>query len=331
MLLVIVSTTIYLYFLHLFQQTKASKAFFWKLVGITAVILVFSYNAFSYDLFNYIFDAKIVTHYHQNPYIHQALDFPGDPMLGFMHWTNRTYPYGPIWLGITVPLSFIGANYFVITFFLFKILIVGSYAGTVYFLYKIGEKLKFENPLYQTAFFAFNPLVIIEFCISAHNDIVMIFFAIWAIYYMLEKKYVWAFVLLFLSIGLKYATVFFLPVFIFLLWKRNINNIAWYKLFLEILLLMLIPLFYVTMRTNFQPWYLIYILALVPLIPQYKIVQKIILFVSVVSLGVYIPFLFFGNWNSSFYTVQTAIYYWLSLAGMIAGLGFLTKALFAYL
>ncbi|MGH2611771.1 MAG: hypothetical protein ACRDFB_01825, partial [Rhabdochlamydiaceae bacterium] len=159
-LLVLLLTGMYIWLLHLFQKKEISKSFFWKLIAITAVILAFSYNAFSYDLFNYMFDAKILTHYHLNPYQHKALDFPQDPMLGFMHWTERTYPYGPVWLGLTVPLSFIGANIFIITFYLFKFMMVGAYVGTVYFLYKIGEKLKFEKPLYQTAWFAFNPLVI---------------------------------------------------------------------------------------------------------------------------------------------------------------------------
>src|SRR6185437_11810090 len=123
-ILVVLLTGFYIYFLHRFQRKQLSKRFFWSLVGVTAVVLAFSYNALSYDLFNYIFDAKILTHYHLNPYQYMALNFPQDPMLGFMHWTNRTYPYGPIWLGLTVPLSFVGANIFIITFYLFKFLIV---------------------------------------------------------------------------------------------------------------------------------------------------------------------------------------------------------------
>src|SRR4030042_3801668 len=106
-------------FLFLSYRNKISVREMWYLVILTAVILSFSYNAFSYDLFNYIFDAKIVTYYHQNPYLYKALDFPGDPMLTFMHWTHRTYPYGPSWLLLTVPLSFLGFNFFLPTFFLF--------------------------------------------------------------------------------------------------------------------------------------------------------------------------------------------------------------------
>lgn len=83
---------LYFSLLSLLKNQKVSPRFFWSLLGIISVVLFFSYNAFSYDLFNYIFDAKILTHYGQNPYVHKALDYPGDPMLGFMHWTHRTYP-----------------------------------------------------------------------------------------------------------------------------------------------------------------------------------------------------------------------------------------------
>jgi hypothetical protein len=113
----------YLGFIVMAYTKQISKKFVWKLIFITTAILTLSYNAFSYDLFNYIFDAKIITHYQQNPYLHKALDFPGDPMLSFMRWTHRMYPYGPIWLGLTVPLSFIGFGFFLTTFFIFKELI----------------------------------------------------------------------------------------------------------------------------------------------------------------------------------------------------------------
>ena len=100
--LIIFLFNFYLGFLVLARTQQLSKKYVWKLIILTTIILAFTYNAFSYDLFNYIFDAKIITHYHLNPYIHKALDFPGDPMLSFMHWTHRVYPYGPLWLGLTI-------------------------------------------------------------------------------------------------------------------------------------------------------------------------------------------------------------------------------------
>ena len=120
--LVLIMHGFYFFFLFQASKKKLNKQKAWVLIVTTTILLLFSYNAFSYDIFNYIFDARIITHYHQNPYIHKALDFPGDHMLSFMRWTHRTYPYGPIWLVITVPLSFLGLQFFIPTFLLFKTL-----------------------------------------------------------------------------------------------------------------------------------------------------------------------------------------------------------------
>src|SRR3989344_3121505 len=146
--------------LKLIKSKKFSKKQIWILVVLSALILGFSYNAFSYDIFNYIFDAKIITEYGMSPYDHRALDFPADPMLPFMRWIHRVYPYGPVWLGFTVPLSFIGFQFFLPTFFLFKALMTLSYLGSCYAIYKIVGITDKKNRLFSFAFFALNPFVI---------------------------------------------------------------------------------------------------------------------------------------------------------------------------
>ena len=65
-------------------------------------VAVASYPFLSHDFFNYMFDAKIFSVYQKNPYLYKALDFPQDDWLRFMHWTHRTYPYGPTFLPITL-------------------------------------------------------------------------------------------------------------------------------------------------------------------------------------------------------------------------------------
>ena len=174
------------------------------LIVSTAVVLSFSYNAFSYDLFNYIFDAKIVTHYHENPYFHRALDYPADPMLSFMRWTHRVYPYGPVWLGLTIPISFIGMNIFLLTFFLFKFLITGFYLASVFLIYKINKKINPDHAIFNTAFFALNPLIIIESLVSSHHDIVMIFFALVGINLFFLRKRILAIILIIISSQVKF-------------------------------------------------------------------------------------------------------------------------------
>ena len=303
----------YFLFLHFAKKNLISKKQLWTVVIATATLLTFSYNAFSHDLFNYIFDAKIVTYYNQNPYLHKALDYAGEPMLAFMHWTHRTYPYGPTWLGLTVPLSFVGSEVFLLTFFMFKALLAASYVGTAYFIGKILGKMSPRRELLGMVFFALNPLVIIESLVSSHNDIVMLFLAVWAFYLYLNNKYIRALLLLILSIGVKFATVFMLPVLLYGLIAKKSKSIPWEKLTLSVSLFMASAIVVVSLRTNFQPWYLLYVLPFAALIPNKYLISIPVVVMSLASLLMYFPYLYTGNWDPP---IPTHLF-WITSTGII--------------
>ena len=284
--------------LWLAHQKKLEKKHVWISLLVTGGVLLFSYSAFSYDIFNYIFDAKIVTYYNLNPYLYKALDFPNDPMLSFMHWTHRVYPYGPIWLAATVPLSFLGFTFFLPTYFLFKALGVASYLGSVYYISKISKKIFPQSEISNMAFFAFNPLVIIESLVSAHNDIFMLFLALWSFSMLLEKKKMFAFVLILFSIGIKFATLFLFPVLLIIsFWQKKGKNISWDLVVLFISLCMSIAVVLASIRTNFQPWYLLLVLPFACLLSKKYYVVIPVFCISFFALLSYAPFLYMGNWD----------------------------------
>ncbi len=301
----------YFVFLRLAQKNKISRKNLWVLIFAITAILTFSYNAFSYDLFNYIFDAKIITHYNQNPYTQKALDYLGDPMLTFMHWTHRYYPYGPTWLILTVPFSYIGLNFFLPTFFMFKILTSLCYLGIAYFIGKILKIVSPKEEISGIVFFALNPLVLIESLVSSHNDTAMMFFTILSVYLLFINKYIPSFILLILSIGIKFATGILAPVFLFYLLRKE--NITRSQLLNILLLAMFIPLVLVALRTNFQPWYLLFILPFASLIPSrsYSIGAGIIL--SFFALLQYLPYIYKGDWNEP----VPQILFYMTVSGLV--------------
>jgi hypothetical protein len=285
-----------------------------NLIGLTAIILLFSYNAFSYDLFNYIFDAKIITFYHDNPYIHKALDYPSDPMLSFMHWTHRTYPYGPAWLVITVPLSLLGFQFFLPTFLLFKSLATASFLGTVYFLGRIARRLYPQDWTFIVTSFAFNPLVLVESLVSAHIDIVMMFFAVLSFYLLIGKRYVASSFIFILSILIKFATVFLLPIYVLVIYLQLKKKEVDYNTILHFcLLLMLASVVAQTVRTNFQPWYLLEVLPFAALLARRFYILAPLFIISLFSLLNYVPFLYLGNWNAP----VPEILLWLNISGIL--------------
>ncbi len=266
------------------------------LIISTAFILSFSYNAFSYDLFNYIFDAKIITYYHENPYLHRAMDYPTDPMLSFMRWTHRVYPYGPIWLALTVPVSFIGMNIFLLTFFLFKFMITGFYLASVFMVYKINQKINPEHAIFNTAFFALNPLVIIESLVSSHHDIVMILFALFGINLFFFRKRILAIILVIVSSQVKIPTIgLLMPMVVsFIPFRDKLDNNRF-------IILSIISMFlasgYALSKIEIQPWYFLWILPFVALLKPNKYVVMASIGFSLGLLLRYTVLLYFGNWD----------------------------------
>ena len=303
--IIILLTVLYGVSLRFISNTNIKRSQVWILIIVVGVILFLSYNAFSYDFFNYIFDAKIVAHYHQNPYQFKALDFPKDPMLSFMHSTHRVYPYGPSWLVLTIPLSFLGGNIFILTFYLFKSLMLLSFLGICYFIEKISEFTQ-KKDFTSLIFFALNPLILLETLVSGHNDVVMIFLSVAALYFVLKKKNLIGIFLLVLSIGIKYSTIILAPVFLYLIYKNiKKERINYNLVFFVTFLLMAFSVIATSLASGqnknpeFQPWYLINMLPFAALLPKNKLILWIAGVTSIGALFSYVSFLFNGQWPTN--------------------------------
>ena len=291
----------YFMFLYFSKKNKITTKNLKIIVFLVFLILGLSYNAFSYDLFNYIFDAKIITFYHQNPYLHTALDFSNDPMLSFMRWTHRLYPYGPSWLALTVPLSFIGGNFFLFTFFLFKFMIGSFYLGSAFLIYKISEIVSSKNKIFNTIFWSLNPLVIIESLISSHNDLPLIFFGLLSFYLFLNNKKFYSLISLIFSIGVKFSTAILIPVFCYIYFLKNSKKeINWEKAFLISLEFSLFVIIVATLRTNFQPWYLLFPLSLASLVSFKNYVFTAGAVSSIFASSIYIPYVLLTDYSKNY-------------------------------
>ena len=146
--------TSYFLLLHLVgtNRLKTKQALF---LVILSFLLLPSYPAFSYDIFNYIFDAKIVWVYKQSPWKKAPIEFVGDPMLRFMHWVHRPSVYPPVWIGLSLPAVIFSFNKFILQLFLMKFLIGLFHLGTVFLIFKILEKVAPKKQFLGTVFLPF--------------------------------------------------------------------------------------------------------------------------------------------------------------------------------
>ncbi len=300
-ILIFLLTTFYLLLLALVKKGKLTERQIWLLIGLTVIIVFLAYPAFSHDVFNYMFDARIVTTYGLSPYEFRALDFPNDLWIRFMHWTHRYYPYGPTWLLLTLPLSWLGLGKFTLTLLNFKLLFSVLYLGNVYLINKILAKISPEERLLGLAFFAFNPLVIIEGLLSPHNESAMLFFLLLSIYLLLLRKKWLVTVSLLISGGIKFLTLIFLPIFWF--WRGR----DWFK-FIKIqswvLILSLLAVIWV--REPYA-WYFLTLVGLVALVTRDRLLFWLTLAISLGTLLRYAPFLYFGNYQAPVPQIQLGV------------------------
>jgi len=325
LVILILLFSFYFIILNQVKKGRLASSKIWLLVWLATGVLWLAYNAFSYDLFNYIFDARVVTFYHQSPYQHKALDFPNDPMLGFMHWTHRLYPYGPAWLAISIPISFLGFQKLLPTMILFKTLAVASYLFACWLIFKILAKTKPDQKWLGLMWLAFSPLVVIETLVSAHHDLLMMALALAGFWFLMAKKYLSAWLMLFLSIGVKFATGLLVPVFILVTWWQwRAKKIDWDKIWWISLLLMIVAFVVAVYRIkHIMPWYLLYPLPFAALLAK----KPLFWLVSIFSLGLlltYAPFFYYGNWNPPVPTINN----WLTFGFL--GLGIIVCLLQRY-
>lgn len=282
-----------LYFFAISNIQRLSERSFWKIVTTLVIILVFSYPAFSYDFFNYMFTAKTVLVYHKNPYDVIPLQFAGiEPWLTFMRWTHLPSAYTPLWILLTLPSYLLGFGIFLLILFNIKLLVAGFYLLAVWAVGKIIEYRQPKRKILGMAIFALNPLIIIESLVSSHNDIVMMGIAMVAMVLYLQKRKLRSFFVLAISAALKLMTIFLIPVYL-LKWNRLYALIAIVTGFILVIF-----------QREVLPWYWVWVMPFVALLPERKSITIVSAGVSLGLLLRYAPYLYYGHWDAPVPTIK---------------------------
>ncbi len=185
------------------------------------LISLFAIPNLSQDFYRFIWDGRMILEGF-NPYIslpktfidqhnfpiNQAIDlFDGMGTLNASHFTN----YPPI-----NQLNFLLAAIFAKSSILGSIVtlrlqIILADIGIIYFGKLILEKLKL--PIHYIFLYVLNPFIIIELTGNLHFESVMLFFLVWSLYLLLQKRWIWAAILLGISVSIKLIPLLFLPLF----------------------------------------------------------------------------------------------------------------------
>lgn len=164
-----------------YKQWQLTTKQLWTLLIVPCFLFLVSYPAFAHDIFNYMFDARTIVKYGQNPYLTTPLDFPQDDWIRFMRWTHVGSVYPPGWLITTIPFYLLGLGKFTLTLLSFKLLGVISFLSSSWLMLKIAGRKAW-------ILWSFNPMVLIESLSSVHNEITMVTFTLLAFYLVKIKK-----------------------------------------------------------------------------------------------------------------------------------------------
>jgi len=192
-------------------------------------IVFFSYPVLSTDIFSYMLSDRVVTKYHQNIWQVKPINFPNDKFYHLADWQNTTSVYGGVNQFFYHFASYISGDNLIKALVTYKILPWIFVLLSLYLTFLLAKRFfkGYEGNVIALVFW--NPLFIIEFLGSSHNDILFIFFMLASYLFALKNKYFLSGILLALSFQVKIIPIFLLITFsIYLLKDRKYKQLVYY-------------------------------------------------------------------------------------------------------
>ncbi|TLP96584.1 hypothetical protein FEF26_09045 [Nesterenkonia salmonea] len=204
--------------------------------AVWAVPHLFCVPIFSRDVFAYLNQGRLVLA-GGDPYqegvsqLENWFHFGTDPM-----WAQSETPYGPMFLWIEAAVMWVTNNHVDTAVLLFRLACVAGVVLIMVYVPKLAEHFGVHGGRAQWLACA-NPLFIISFISSAHNDALMMGFALAGIYAATTANRHWsrgvvATLLVTVSVGMKIISLVLLP-FVALLWaaSRGDGETGWWRKF----------------------------------------------------------------------------------------------------
>ncbi|WP_285724979.1 polyprenol phosphomannose-dependent alpha 1,6 mannosyltransferase MptB [Psychromicrobium xiongbiense] len=188
----------------------------YKVIALWSVPLMFTMPLFSRDVYSYIGQGRLMV---------AGLDPYTDGISSLSNWFDQgpdqlwaeaPTPYGPLFLWIEQAVVWVSGGSLDIAVFLFRVVAAAGVVLCAFYLAKLADRLGFD-PSRTLWLVVANPLFVINFVASVHNDGLMLGFVVAGIYAVLTKRPILAILLVTASVAVKPITLIALP-FVALLW-----------------------------------------------------------------------------------------------------------------
>ena len=220
--LVVIALMIGLYTIIIKKRRELFKSIkdVYKFIIVISLLCAVGLPFMSSDIYYYLGIGRLSSKYRQNPYYvdmksyidDNDIDTENDSVMetGYKnYWANTTVVYGALWTMICTIVAFFSFGSLNTGILIFKLLNVLIHILNCFLLYKLSRRKLF--PL----LYGLNPFALIEGIINVHNDIHMVFFIIFSLYMLKEKKQIiWSILFVAFATLIKYVAILLLPLII---------------------------------------------------------------------------------------------------------------------
>ncbi len=194
----------------------------------------------SSDVFSYIAYARIGVIYHLNPLTNVPIAIKHDAIYQYLYWKAQPSAYGPTWVlltcGLQLLLLALGNSQVIGMLIALKVFALMMHLGSTLLLWIIIGRLQQIFNLAQPGLrsllvlaFAWNPLLIFESTLNAHNDTTLLFLLLLTLWFFVrnQSRYdlLFAAIAFALTVCLKVYCLILLPGFLFYLWAQNSRKV----------------------------------------------------------------------------------------------------------
>jgi len=177
---------------------QVSRRFIFTSTALLGFLYILIPIVTSRDLYSYIAYARIGVIHHLNPLttLPTAIcrsDKICDEIYNYVYWAHQPSAYGPTWIFLTSSLQWLftlfGVNHIIPMLIALRFLGLAMHLLSTLLIWKISGQLQRPNGIISpttrlraTLAFAWNPLLLFEACVNAHNDttlLPLILLAVW--------------------------------------------------------------------------------------------------------------------------------------------------------